>query len=113
MQERRRYRRLGIRLPLECRFPGMPQAFRCCTLDISTGGVRFDLDLPAEFPRPQCPSILDLAVTIPPGAGHSPYEGRVSAAAEVLRCESVAGNGPGRQGYSMAVRFKQPLELRF
>lgn len=113
MQERRKHRRLGVKLPLECRFPGTAQAFRCCTLDISTGGVRFDLDLPADFPPPRCRSVLDLAVSIPPGAGHSPYEGRVSAAAEVLRCESLAGANAGRQGYGMAVRFKQPLELRF
>jgi hypothetical protein len=111
--ERRKHQRLAIRLPIECRFPGTVQAFRCATHDISTGGVFFDLDLPEAEPQPQALSVLDLAVTIPPGPGHSPYEGRVFAAAEVLRCTGLSSSDSGRQSYSIAARFKQPLQLRF
>jgi hypothetical protein len=111
--ERRKHQRLAIRLPLECRFPGAAEALRSCTRDISTGGVCFDLELPAEAPVPELQSALSIAVTIPPGPGHSPYEGCVSAAAEVLRCSSLPEPKPGCERYGIAARFKQPFQLRF
>ncbi len=111
--ERRKHQRLAIRLPLECRFPGAAEVLRSCSRDISTGGVSFDLELPEATPVPEAQSALSIAVTIPPGPGHSPYEGSVSAAAEVVRCSPLPGSGPGRGRYGIAARFKQPFQLRF
>lgn len=113
MLDRRKHQRLAVRLPLECRWPGEAQAVRAFTQDISTGGVYFELDMPAGSPGPQVQSFLGLDVTVPPGPGHSPYSGRVSAAAEVVRCSPLSDPKPGSDGYGIAARFKQPLQLRF
>jgi hypothetical protein len=102
-----------MRLPLECRMAGVVQALRTCTRDISTGGVFFELDVPEPVPRPQVGSALNIDVTVPPGPGHSPYRGRILAAAEVVRCDPLGdGNGSGDR-LGIAARFKQPLQLRF
>lgn len=111
--ERRKDRRLAVRLPVECRLAGTVQVFRSSTRDISTGGVRFDLDLPEDLPRPDVSTLLELTVTVPPGSGHSPYTGRVSGPAEVVRCDCGDRPEAGRQSYHVAARFKQPLQLRF
>ena len=111
--DRRKHQRLAIRLLLDCRRPGEAQPARAFTQDISTGGVAFELDLPTGSPRPEPQSVLGLDVRVPPGAGHSPYEGRVSATAEVLRCDRTADARSGCDRYAVAVRFKQPLQLQF
>jgi hypothetical protein len=64
-------------------------------------------------PRPQ--GLVNLDLTIPPGEGHFPYEGRVSAGARVLRCDclddSTAEVRTSRLG--IAARFCEPLKLEF
>lgn len=115
--DRREHQRLAVRLPLECRFPGAARALRSCTSDISAGGVFFELNVPQDLPVPQVNSVLELSMIVPPGPGHSPYQGRVSAAAEVLRCRPVdaaadAGTA-GCERFGIAVRFKQALQLKF
>lgn len=118
-QERRQHRRLSIRLPLEC-IPvreGRERALRTVTTNISTGGVYFELDLMEGVPVPEVDSVLAMELTVPPGDGHFPYEGRVSSVAQVVRHDVLAqanrgqGERPGRIG--VATRFQEPLKLAF
>ncbi|MBI4578930.1 MAG: PilZ domain-containing protein [Planctomycetes bacterium] len=113
--ERRQHRRLAIRLPVDCRIQGLPQAVRAFTRDISTGGVYFEADLPAGTPRLPPACTLDLTLTVPPGEGHFPYQGRVTGSAELLRCDPLPGPA-GKSGvvrYGLAARFRQPLQMAF
>ncbi len=117
--ERRQHRRLAIRLPLECfsTAEGRAKAIRTGTTDISTGGLYFEADLPEGVRPPDPNSLVQIELTVPPGAGYSPYEGRVSTVAEVLRSQRLThkarcgGAGPDRVG--IAARFHEPLHLIF
>jgi hypothetical protein len=115
-RDRRQDRRLEIRLPLECHGvgTGAGPAWRSSTRNISTGGVYFEADVSDGLP-PATNSLLSVELTVPPGEGHFPYEGRVRGLVEVLRCEPLdsadAASGAGRVG--VAARFKEPLELVF
>ncbi len=118
-QERRQHRRLDIRLPLEC-YPveaGRAQALRTVTTNISTGGLYFELDLIEGVSPPEPQDRLQVELTVPPGDGYFPYQGRVSSVAEVLRCdelpqaESAGGERFARVG--VAARFREPLKLAF
>lgn len=117
--ERRQYRRLAIRLPLECysSLAGREQALRTVTTDISTGGLYFEAELPGGVRPPDANSLVRIELTVPPGAGYSPYEGRVSTVAEILRCKRLTGKartggaGPDRVG--VAAKFHEPLHLVF
>jgi hypothetical protein len=113
--ERRQHRRLAIRLPLECRCTHADPPTRGRTTDISTGGVYLELELPAGGLPPGTGSLVRLDLSVPPGAGYSPYQGRIRCTGEVLR---VAGGTVGTEGAEgarcgLAVRFSEPLELVF
>ena len=91
---------------------------RTVTGNVSTGGLYFEMDLLDDrVPAPELHSVLDVELTVPPGDGHFPYEGRVTAAAEVVRCDSLPGSparspdAPLRLG--IAARFRDPLKLAF
>jgi hypothetical protein len=112
--ERRQHRRLDIRLPLECRRVDDAQgnALRTVTLNVSTGGVRFETD--AEELEPG--TLLHLELTVPPGDGHWPWQGRVSAVGEVVRIAPTRANGlqdPVSRRVTVAARFRDPLKLSF
>lgn len=87
------------------------------TANISTGGLYFEVDLLDEVPPPEVHSMLNVELTVPPGDGYFPYEGRVTSTAEVLRCDSLREppterpGGPARVG--VAARFREPLKLVF
>ncbi len=117
--DRRQHRRLDIRLPLDC-VPvdnGSDRAFRSTTRNISTGGLYFETDLADRALLPREHSLVNIELTVPPGQGHFPYQGQVSSVAEVLRHEpletpaSAVPNGSARFG--VAVRFREPLKLKF
>jgi len=90
---------------------------RIVTDDISSGGLYFELPLFEGISAPQVSSMMNIELTIPPGDGYFPYEGRVNSVAEVMRCESLSGPGgsdtdmPGRMG--IALKFQRPLKLTF
>lgn len=115
-RERRQYRRLAIRLPLEYQTVGQDesQALRTVSGNISTNGLYFEVDLIDGAPVPQLNSVLNVALTIPPGDGYFPYEGRVTGTAEVVRCDTLAPqrhDAPARVG--VGARFREPLKLAF
>ena len=115
-QERRQYRRLAIRLPVEyfdLRDDGR-RSLRTTSSNISTSGLYFEVDLIEGAPVPQLNSVLNVSVTVPPGDGYFPYEGQVTGTAEVVRCDHLAPqrNGdPARIG--VGARFRDPLKLAF
>jgi len=117
--DQRQHRRLAIRLPLECspRDLWEERPMRTVTTNISTGGVYFEADLIDDVSVPRLHSLMDIALTVPPGDGYFPYEGRVTSVAEVIRCdplkipESAGPETTPRVG--IAARFKEPLRLSF
>jgi hypothetical protein len=102
-----------MRLPIECQLEGCPGLLRSVTQNVSTGGLYFEMDVPAGAVAPRQGASLKFDLTVPPGAGHSPYQGRISGTAELVRCRPVAAATPTSDRCGIAVRFSRPLNLRF
>ena len=112
--EKRQYRRLEIRLPLECQKvgEGPETAYRTVALNVSTGGLYFETD--AEGLEPG--TVLNLELTVPPGDGHWPWQGRVSTTAEVVRVMPIRPgikNEGSAKRVAIAAQFREPLKLSF
>ncbi len=112
--ERRKYRRLDIRLPLECRRveDAQEHSLRTVSLNVSSGGLYFETD--AEDIEPGM--LVDLELTVPPGDGHWPWHGRISATAEVVRTfgtETDDTEGRKVKRIGVAARFRERLKLSF
>ena len=109
-QERRKHRRLEIRLPLECRTThgGRKTAYRTVTCDISAGGLCFEVES-NEFP---VGTTLDMELGVPPGDGHSPYPGRVRGTGRVVRVERLPRMGPHPR-WRIATQLSKVLKLVF
>jgi hypothetical protein len=106
--ERRQHPRLKIRLPISYR-PVDGRASVFCqdyTTDIATGGIQFLLG--GKEPNPG--DRLEMELSVPPGEGHSPYEGRIRGNATVLRCQTW---GRGHKRWAVAAKFDEPLALEF
>jgi len=117
-EDHRGYRRLTIQLPVECISPdgGWERTVRGVTVNISTGGIYFEVDVSNGLSRLPADALLDIELTVPPGQGHFPYEGRVKSVAEVVRWEElgdVNGVSPRRRRVGVAARFREPLKLAF
>ncbi|MHC4442496.1 MAG: PilZ domain-containing protein [Planctomycetota bacterium] len=117
--ERRQYRRLPIRLPLEffAKEAEGEDVLRTVTRDVSTNGLYFELPLFKGVSTPKLNSLLNVELTVPPGDGYFPYVGRVTSVAEVVRCEPLPVSAdsqsevPPRIG--IGARFQEPLKLVF
>ena len=109
-EERRRHRRLCIRLPIECvaAVGDRRMTYRTVTHDISSGGVCFESETD-EFP---IGTSLEMGLEIPPGDGHSPYPGRVRGTGRVVRGDRLAEHG-GPPRFRIAARYSKPLKLAF
>lgn len=90
-RERRQHRRLPIRLPLECSIceEGHKRTLRAVTANIGPGGVYFEADVEGASMNVSPDTLWNLELTVPPGEGHFPYEGRIESVVRVLRCERV------------------------
>jgi hypothetical protein len=114
-QERRKDRRLDIRLPLECSFPGQarPAGYRTVTLNVSTGGLYFETEATDIQPG----MLVRFELTVPPGDGHFPYQGRVTGLGEVVRVAPLPSKrdaaGLVRNWVGVGTRFKESLKLSF
>jgi len=121
--ERRKHRRLAIRLPLECcpKGQGREQTIRAVTANISTGGVYFEAEVLNGNRRSLSgeslgdKDLLELELTIPPGEGHFPYERQVRSVVQIVRREDLpADAGPEGHGrIGVAGRFNEPLKFAF
>jgi len=111
--ERRKHRRLQMHLPLEFSRVAEPAAgqHRSVTRDISTGGIYFETLLD-DLRKGE---LLDIELTIPPGEGHFPYQGRVSSVARVVRTERPSGSAGRTANPRMGVgaAFRESFKLSF
>lgn len=110
--ERRAHRRMEIRLPVECRADVASETsiVRSITRDVSTGGMSFESDA-ADF---QVGDRLRIDLTVPPAEGVSPYQGRASCRAEVLRVHRIPAAGAGSiERHLIATRFLGKLRLEY
>lgn len=118
-EDRREFRRQEVRYPMECCSAGDGRGYnlRAVTRNISTGGVAFEVDVLEGMVLPEPHALLDVELAIPPGEGHSPYQGSIRSVAEVLRCEPLPSprpqGGEGRERVRIAARFREPLKLQF
>jgi c-di-GMP-binding flagellar brake protein YcgR len=118
-KDKRQHRRLAIRLPLEYRLQGEGDEpkVRTVTKNISTGGVYFELDLLDGMKEPEVNHQLNIDLTVPPGDGHSPYQGKISSVAEIVRCRKLdrpsALKKHTHPRLGIAARFSKPLRLSF
>ncbi len=111
--ERRKHRRLQMHLPLEFRRATESAAgqYHTMTRDVSTGGIYFETAVD-DLRKGE---LLDIEMTIPPGEGHFPYQGRVSSAARVVRTEKPLGLA-GRAAnlrVGVGVAFLESFKLSF
>lgn len=110
--ERRAHRRMEIRLPVECRKEDDSETciVRTITRDVSTGGMSFELDAPDFCVGDQ----LQIDLTVPPAEGVSPYQGRASCRAEVLRIHRMpVADAGGVDRHLIATRFLGRLRLQY
>ena len=105
--ERRRYRRLSLRLPVaatEGAWPALPSG-DLWTSNISAGGMYFKVagqDAPADG------AVLSFELSVPPGEGYSSCEGTIRGAGRVVRTDQA-----GQSQTGVALRFTQPRMLEF
>jgi len=110
--ERRTHRRLGVRLPVECRrdIGDHPLVVRTLTENVSAGGFYLQLDSPDFRPGEQ----LGATLTIPPAEGVSPYAGRIASLAEVIRVDPPApARSTNSRRYGIALRFLDRLRIDY
>jgi len=121
--ERRKHRRLAIRLPVECCARGQirGRVIRGTTANVSSGGLYFEVELDDVHRHRFLDDVLgqdrllEVELTVPPGEGHFPYEGHVRSAVEIVRREELtaAGGEGGHRRVGLAGRFHDPLKLTF
>ena len=121
--ERRKHRRLAIRLPVECCARGRTRdrVVRGTTTNVSSGGLYFEAELGSGGGHGSLDDalgqdrLLEVEMTVPPGEGHFPYEGHVRSAVEIIRREELtaAGGAGGHRRVGLAGRFHDPLKLTF
>ena len=121
--ERRKHRRLAIRLPVECCARGQirDRVIRGTTANVSAGRLYFETELDNGDRHQSLDDVLgpgrllEVELTVPPGEGHFPYEGHVRSAVEIIRREELtaAGGEGGHRRVGLAGRFHDPLKLTF
>ena len=111
--ERRKYKRLPIKLALSCCKVGSAaeEFHRGCTINVSPGGLYFAT--PAGIFKPG--KLLKIELSIPPTAGVLEFGGRISGFADVLRTHNICDpltdvNLPSAR-YGVALKFCQPPKL--
>ena len=111
--ERRKHRRLQMHLPLEFSRVAEQTASQChsVTQDVSTGGIYFETAMD-DLKKGE---LLDIKMTIPPGEGHFPYQGRVSSIARVVRTKkgSISAQPSANLRMGVGVAFRESFKLSF
>lgn len=111
MQERRRHRRIPLRLSVTCRKAGGPdeKKYAGSTINVSPGGMLIEMR-EIEIAAGQ---VLTVEMIVPPTEGLLEFGGSFSIYARVLR-RGQAANPVSRSEsvYSLAVEFCQPPRFR-
>lgn len=108
--ERRKHRRLPIRLPLELvgGTGNGRRIYRTTTRNVSSGGLCFDADA-ENFP---VGTALEFQLQVPPGEGYFPSAGRVRGNGQVVRIDCLPELG-AHPRYAIATTFAGPLKPVF
>ncbi|HVP12634.1 MAG TPA: PilZ domain-containing protein [Phycisphaerae bacterium] len=110
--ERRIHRRMSIRLPVECRREGDGRSLvvRTITQNVSTGGLYLELDSP-DF---ALGDNLRVDLTVPAAEGVSPYQGRATCNAQVVRLDPPERTTEEkRRRFGVAARFLDRLRISY
>lgn len=109
--DRRGHRRLDMHLPLEAftAEPGSAPSVRATTRNISPTGVYFEVPAGAL----EVGAEVRLSLSVPPGEGYSPFAGRVTGTAEVVRIDQIVSERMEAVREGIAARFLQPLRCAF
>jgi hypothetical protein len=85
--EKRRYKRLPIKLDLSCRKVGSAEdkLYTGSTVNVSPGGLYFETAA-GTF---KAGNLLEIKLSIPPTAGLLEFGGKISAFARVLRANNI------------------------
>ena len=111
--EKRKYRRLPIKLDLSCRKVGLAgdKLYTGCTVNVSPGGLYFETAAGTFKPG----NLVEIKLSIPPTAGLLEFGGRISALARVLRansiCDSHVDSNLSPDRYGVALEFCQSPKL--
>jgi hypothetical protein len=111
--ERRKYRRLPIKIPLSCGKVGSTaeEAPKGLTTNVSPGGLYFQT-LATTF---RLGSLVRVELSIPPTTGVLELGGTISSFARVLRIDKIQDSrksiGLSSSKYGVAVEFCQPPRL--
>jgi hypothetical protein len=111
--EKRKYKRLPIKLDLSCRKAGSAagKLYTGSTVNVSPGGLYFETAADTFKPG----SLLEIKLSIPPTAGLLEFGGRISTLARVLRanniCDSHKDSNLSPDRYGVALEFCRPPKL--
>lgn len=108
--EKRKYKRLPIRLALSCCKIGSSaeNVYTGYTLNVCPGGVYFETAADALKPG----NLVEVELAIPPTAGLLELGGRISGLAKVLRTNEVCADSAQSCGnYGVALQFCQSPKL--
>ncbi len=111
--ERRKYKRLPVKLHLSCRKVGStPEEFHTgCTVNVSPGGMFFETAAGSFKPGNLLPgNLLRVELSIQPTVGLLEVGGRISGFAKVLRTFNVDDSLLSAK-YGVAVEFCQSPKL--
>ena len=104
MAEKRKHRRLAIRLGILCRKVGVPgeEFLKGSTLNVSTGGLFFH----TTSGNIKSGDLLNVELDVPPTSGLLELGGTISSYGRVLRIGEIENSGSNlRDGYGVAVEF--------
>ncbi|MHC4618578.1 MAG: PilZ domain-containing protein [Planctomycetota bacterium] len=108
--EKRRFKRLAMKLDLSCRKVGSPQeAFHSgWTLNVSAGGMYFE----SKYHPFKVGDVLRVELSVPATAGLLECGGRIFGLAKVVRTRKPGGKEDVAGGaYGAAVEFCEPPKL--
>ncbi len=110
--EKRRHRRLAIKLYLSCRKVGVPaqKLHAGCTVNVGAGGLFFETT-DAEFERGD---LAEVRLSVPPTAGLLELGGTMCALGRVLRAGNISNPHTGSQSSlvrGVALEFSRPPKL--
>ncbi|MFH1616077.1 MAG: PilZ domain-containing protein [Planctomycetota bacterium] len=114
MAERRKHRRLPIRLNVSWQRigPHGQRYYSGQTINVSTGGLLLET-ASSEMKKGD---LVNIELSVPPTEGLLEYGGRVSSFAKILRvapsCHLFAGNDQNTQRYGVAMRFCRMPKLQ-
>jgi len=109
--ERRGYKRLEMHLPVEVVHVGASPAvpIRSTTRNLSPSGIYFD----APAGLLQVGNEVHFSLSVPPGPGYSPYAGRGTGVADIVRIDALPHSPDESPRVGVAARFSQPLKFAF